>query len=93
MKLTEQEILEDSLIATKFLMHNICKNQIEGSNNILRKILDENYKIASEHNFKIFEIMKQKSLYPVTYAQTHEIKEKIKIHKEMQKNLENKLSC
>lgn len=91
MELTEQEILQDALIAHKFLMHMYCQFGLECSNTELRNIFSKLHDIASAHDLKIFEIMHKKGFYPVTVAQTKDVKEAIKMHTQMQEELSSKL--
>ncbi len=88
---TEQEILEDGLCATKFLMHMSAKNQIEGNCEAIRKLFEECYKTASEHNFKIFKIMQEKGYYDTMPADEDQIEQTIEMHQNMQEDLEEKL--
>ena len=57
MQLTDQEILQDAIVAHKFLMHMYCQFGLECSNATLRNLFEELHKVASEHDFKIFKII------------------------------------
>lgn len=92
MQPTEQEILQDGLCATKYMMLMCTKNKIEGSTQKLRNLVEEMHKTASEHNFKIFEIMQDKNYYQVTPAEEKQIETAIECHEEMQEKLEEKLN-
>ncbi len=87
---TEQEILQDGLCATKYLMQMCTKNQIEGSNKHLRTLFEQMHKTASEHNFKIFEMMQEKGYYKTMPTDEKQIQQKLAMHKDMQNKLENK---
>ena len=91
MDLTEQEILQDAIIAQKFLMHMYCQFGLECSNSALRKLFSELHLISSEHDLKIFKIMNEKGFYPKTEAPVKDVKQAIKMHTEMQEKLEEKL--
>ena len=92
MKPTEQEILQDGLCATKYLMQMCAKNQIEGSTPQIRNLFLECFKAASEHNFKIFEIMQKKGFYETTPAAENMLQTKLDCHKDMQEKLEKKFN-
>lgn len=62
MELTEQEILQDALVAHKFLMHMYCQFGLECSNQPLRSLFNELHNVASEHDLKLFEIMNKKGI-------------------------------
>ncbi len=91
MELTEQEILQDALIAHKFLMHMYCQFGLECSKKELRDMFANLHNVASQHDFKIFEIMHQKGFYPKTAAASKDVKQAIKMHTQMQTQLEQKL--
>jgi len=91
MQLTEQEILQDALVAHKFLMHMYCQFGLECSNQPLRSLFNELHNVASEHDLKLFEIMNKKGFYPTTAAPAKELKQTIKMHTEMQTQLEKKV--
>lgn len=89
--MTEQEILQDLLIAEKFLLSMYNQFGLECSNITLRNLLIEQYAEASKNNFKVFEIMKKQNLYPVTEAGEKEINQAVKMHDQMQMDLDSKL--
>lgn len=91
MELTEQEILQDSLIAEKFLINMYCQFGLECSNPELRSLFTELYNVALDHDFKIFKIMNEKNFYPTTPATMANVKQAIKLHSQMQKELEQKI--
>lgn len=91
MELTEQEILQDALIAHKFLMHMYCQFGLECSTKQLRDMFATLHNTASLHDFKIFEVMHQKGFYPKTASASKDIKQAVKMHTEMQAQLEKKL--
>ena len=91
MNLTEQEILHDAIIAHKYLIHMYCQYGLECSNMELRNLFSNLHDVASMHDFKIFEIMNKKGFYPKTEAPAKELKQTLKMHTEMQKELETKL--
>lgn len=92
MQLTEQEILQDALIAHKFLMRMYAQFGLECSVPALRELFQSLYKVASMHDFKIFEIMNTKGFYPTTPAQAKDVKTAVKMHTQMQTQLEQKLT-
>ena len=87
MQLTDQEILQDAIVAHKFLMNMYCQFGLECSNATLRNLFEELHKVASEHNFKIFKIMNDKGYYPTMIAPTKEVKTTLKNHTQMQEEL------
>jgi len=89
--MTEQEILQDALVAHKFLMSMYNQFGMECSNLPLRKIFIEQYIEVSNHNFDIFEVMKKEGYYPVTAAASKEVNQAIKMHTQMQDDLNSKL--
>ena len=89
--MTEQEILQDALIATKYLQAMYNQFELEGSNTTLRSLLIEHFTEVSNHNFIIFQIMEKEGFYPVTQAQAKEVNQAIKMHTEMQTALDKKL--
>lgn len=91
MKLTEQEILQDSIIAHKFLMHMYCQFGLECSNTSLRDLFSELHSVSSSHDLKIFKTMNEKGFYPKTEAQVKDVKQALKMHTDMQEKLEEKL--
>lgn len=90
-ELTEQEILQDAIVAHKFLMHMYSQFGIECSNTELKKMFSDLGDIAGEHQLKIFEIMNEKGFYPTTQATQKDIKQALKMHTQMQSELENKI--
>ena len=92
MQPTEQEILQDGLCATKYMLLMCTKNLIEGSNTHLRNMFEELHKTASEHNFKIFEIMQEKGYYKTMPAEEKQIETALICHKDMQQKLEHKIN-
>ena len=91
MNFTEQEILQDALIAHKFLIDMYCQFGIECSNMELRNLFNEQRNVALDHEFKIFTIINEKGFYPLTPAPAGKIKQTYKMHSKMQTNLETKL--
>jgi len=91
MGLTQQEILQDAIIAQKFLMHMYCQFGLECSNQTLRDLFSELHGEASKHDLKLFKVMNEKGFYPKTEAPVKDVKQAIKMHTEMQKMLEEKL--
>lgn len=92
MEFTEKETLQDALIAHKYLINMYTQFAIECSNTELRKLFEENYNMALEHNLKLFNIMNEKGFYPTTPATAKDIKNAITMHRQMQTELEDKLS-
>ncbi len=92
MELTEQEILQDVLIAQKFMLHMYCQFGLECSNPTLRNLFSDLSKASSEQDFKVFKIMNDKGFYPTTVAQTKDVNQAIKMHTQMQSELETKLN-
>ncbi len=91
MQFTEKETLQDAIIAHKYLMHMYCQFEIECSKKELRNLFEELYKVASEHDLKLFNIMNQKGYYPATAAPSKDVKQTIKMHTEMQEKLKQTL--
>lgn len=91
MEFTEQETLQDALVAHKFLMHMYCQFGIECSNKELRKLFNDLNTTVSEHELKIFKIMNEKGFYPTTPATMKELKQALKMHTQMQEELDDKL--
>lgn len=90
--MTDQEILQDALIAHKFLIKMYCQYSIECSSQELRSLLNSLCEVASNHDFKIFNIMNQKGFYPTTPAPVGKVNQTLKMHTKMQTALEDKLS-
>ncbi|NCB48530.1 MAG: spore coat protein [Clostridia bacterium] len=90
--MTEQEILQDALIATKFLLSMNNSFGMECSNKPLRDLIESQHKQISKHNFEIFESMKKAGYYPVTVAPAKDLEQAIKMHSQMQQDLEEKLN-
>lgn len=88
---TEQEILQDALVAHKFLMHMYSQFGIECSNLDMKKLYTELGNVAGNHQFKIFELMNEQGFYPTTPATQKDIKQAIKMHTQMQTELDSKL--
>lgn len=91
MEFTEKETLQDALIAHKFILHMYCQYGIECSNKKLRDLIMDLTKTASEHDLKIFKIMNDNGFYPVTLASSKDIKQTLKMHEQMQEELEHKI--
>jgi len=89
--MTEQEILQDALIATKFLLSMNSSFGMECSNKAIRDLIESQHKEISKSNFEIFEAMKKAGYYPVTVAPTKDVEQAIKMHSQMQQDLEDKL--
>ena len=89
--MTEQEILQDVLIAHKFLLSMYNQFGLECSNPKLRNLFIEQYAEVSKHNFKVFEIMKKQGIYPITEAETQKINQAVKMHSQMQDGLDSKI--
>ena len=88
MEFTTQNTLQDALIAHKFLIHMYCQYGIECSNENLRTLFSENEKVAMQHDLKIFKIMNEKGFYPTTPAPAKDVKQTVKMHTQMQAELE-----
>ena len=93
MNFTEQETLQDALIAHKYIINMYCQYGIECSNKELRELFSTLQKVAMEHDLKIFKIMNDKGFYPTTPAAAKDVTQAVKMHTQMQKELETKLSC
>ena len=91
MEFTVQEILQDALIAQKFLMHMYCQFGFECSNQSLRDLFSELHDEASKHDLKLFKVMNEKGFYPKTEAPVKDVKQAIKMHTEMEEKLKEKL--
>ncbi len=89
--MSEQEILQDALIATKFLLNMNSSFGMECSNKPLRDLIESQHKDISKENFEIFEVMKAAGYYPVTPAPPKDVEQAVKMHCEMQTELEDKL--
>lgn len=89
--MTEQEMLQDALVAHKFLLSMYNQFGLECSNLPLRKQFIEQYAETSKHNFEIFQIMQEKGFYPIMTATTKEINKAIEMHTQMQDDLNSKL--
>lgn len=89
--MTEQETLQDILIAQKFLLSMYNQFGLECSNLPLRKLLIEQYTEISHNNFKIFEIMQNEGFYPVTPADIQQVNEAISMHTQMHEDLTSKI--
>jgi spore coat protein CotF len=89
--MTEQEVLQDVLIGTKFLLsiYNTCC--AECSNTALRNMLENQHKKVMEHNFKIFEKMRDAGYYPITPAPQKDVQQAITMHTQMQEKLKTKI--
>ena len=90
--MTEQEILQDALIAHKFLMHMYCQFGIECSNQELRTLFNDLHNVASTHELKIFKVMNEKGFYPTKAALSSKVSQTLTMHTKMQQQLENKLA-
>lgn len=86
----EQEILQDLLIAHKFLLAMYNQFGLECSNKTLRNMFNKHHDEVSKHNFEVFTMMKDKGFYPIMPAEKQEIKKAIDMHTQMQNEL-NKL--
>lgn len=91
MEFTERETLQDVLIAHKFIMHMYCQFGLECSNQNLRNLFAELHDVASKHEFKIFKLMNDKNYYPTTVAGVKDVKQTLKMHTQMQEQLQTKL--
>lgn len=89
--MTDQEILQDCLIAHKFMMSMYNQFGLECSNTELRKLFGELHGVASEHNFIIFKEMEKKGFYPVTPAKAQDIQQAITMHTQMGTELKKKI--
>ena len=92
MEFNTQNTLQDALIAHKYIINMYCQYGIETSNETLRNLFNENQKIASEHDLKLFKIMNEKGFYPKTVAPAKEVKQTLKMHTQMQEELTKNLS-
>jgi spore coat protein CotF len=90
-EMTEQEILQDALIAHKFLLSMYNQFGLECSNPTLRNLFIEQYADESKNDFLIFEVMKKEGFYPVTEAPAQKVEQAIKMHTQMQTDLDTKL--
>ena len=90
--MTEQEILQDVLIAQKFLLSMYNQFGLECSNTKLRNLFIDQYAEVSKNDFKVFEIMKKQGFYPITEAETQKINQSIKMHSQMQEELDSKVN-
>jgi spore coat protein CotF len=86
--MTEQEILQDALIGTKFLLSMYNQFGLECSNPELRNLFNEQRSMVSENNFKVFEVMKKKKLYPITKATITDVDKALQMHSQMQSDLD-----
>lgn len=91
MDFTEQDILQDAIIAHKFMIHMYCQFGLECSNKQLRSLFNELQNVASDHDLKIFKIMNEKGIYPTTSAAEKDVNQAIKMHSQMQEQLEKKI--
>ena len=92
MEFNTQNTLQDALIAHKYLINMYCQYGIETSNETLRNLFNENQKIASGHDLKLFKIMNEKCFYPKTAAAAKDVKQALKMHTQMQEELSKNLS-
>ena len=88
--MTEKEILQDLIIAEKFLLSMYNQFGLECSNKTLRNLFIQHHSEVSKHNFEIFTLMKDKGLYPVMEAEEQEINKAIDMHTQMQDELNQK---
>lgn len=88
--MTEKEILQDALIASKFMLSMYNQFGLECGEVELRNLFNKQRGVVSEHNYQIFTTMKEKGLYPITEAEEQNIEQAIKMHTEMQKELDKK---
>lgn len=93
MEFNTQNTLQDALIAHKYLIHMYCQYGIETSNETLRNLFSENQKIASEHDLKLFKIMNDKGFYPKQPAPAKDVKQALKMHTQMQAELQKNLAA
>lgn len=93
MQFTEQETLQDALIAHKFLMHMYCQFGLECSTKELRKLFGELHDVVSSHELKIFKLMNEKGFYPTTPAPAKDVKQAVKMHTQMQEELKKKINA
>lgn len=84
--LTEMEILQDLLIAEKFLLGMYKQYGIEASNMKLKNLLIDNMNNVFELQFKAFEMMHERNLYPTEEAEINKIVSTIKTIKENSKD-------
>ncbi len=92
MEFTTQNTLQDALIAHKFLIHMYCQYGIECSNETLRNLFSELQAVALAHDLKIFKIMNEKGFYPTTPAPAPQLKQTLKMHTQMQSELEKNVA-
>lgn len=83
----EKEILQDLIIAHKFMLSMYNQFGLECSNKNLRNLFNKHHSEASRHNFEIFCMMKDRGLYPIMPAEQQEIDKAIEMHSTMQKEL------
>ena len=91
MEFNTQNTLQDALIAHKYLINMYCQYGIETSNETLRTLFEENQKVASAHDLKLFKIMNDKGFYPKSPAVAKDVKQALKMHTQMQQDLEKNL--
>lgn len=91
MELTTEQILQDALIAHKFLVSMYCQYGLECSNKTLRALFSKHHDMVANQNFKIFQIMNEKDLYPLIPATPKDITKAYKMHNQMQSELETTL--
>ncbi len=91
MEFNTQNTLQDALIAHKYLINMYCQYGIETSNETLRTLFEENQKVANVHDLKLFKIMNDKGFYPKSPAAAKDVKQALKMHTQMQQELEKNL--
>lgn len=89
--MTEKEVLQDLLIAHKFLLSMYNQFGLECSNKTIRNMFNLHHSTVSKHNFEVFTMMKDKGLYPVMEAEEQQINTAIEMHTEMQEELNKKV--
>ena len=76
-KLTIQEILQDLLVCEKYMLEMYKQYTIEASNMPLKELCIENMKQTFDLQFKVFEEMKARDLYPVENAESKKVEQAI----------------
>lgn len=87
MEFNTQQILQDAIVAQKYLLKMYCQFGLECSNPTLRNLFAELYQQTSEHDYAIFKVMNDLNYYPTTPAQAKDVSKAIKLHTEMQAEL------
>lgn len=84
-KLTLKEVLQDALVAEKFMMAMYEQYMKESSNTALIDVCLENFAELSDTLYAIFIEMKDRGMYPVENAEKQKIEQTITMLKESTK--------